>query len=102
MEENGKGRSYLNEDGIMDFRKYGLNDKFYVKPGQPYIDLFGVKRYGRSTGDREYDNEPSDIISVKKMTFTTKSDSIDDITRGSKPNRHGGYNGFGADPDERF
>lgn len=90
-----EGKSHLNENGIMDFRTYGLNDTFYVKPGQSYIDFFGVKRYGRSTGDREYENDPSDIISVKKMTFNTK-DSIDDITRGSKPNRHGGYNGFGG------
>ena len=96
MEERGKGRSCENENGIMDFRRCGMSDSFYVRPGERYIDNFGVMRYN----NREYENEPSDIISVKKMTFTV--DSVDDITRGSKPNRHGGYNGFGADPDERY
>ena len=92
--EKGKGRSFENEDGIMDFRRGGMNNSFYLRPGERYIDRFGVMRYN----DREYECdlecEPSDIKSVKKMTFTV--DSVDDITRRSKPNRHGGYNGFGG------
>lgn len=90
MQERGKGRSCENENGILDFRRCGMTDSFYVRPGEGYIDRFGVMRYN----NREYENEPSDIKSVKKMTFTV--DSVDDITRGSKPNRHGGYNGFGG------
>lgn len=89
--EKGKGRSCENEYGIMDLRRCGMSDSFYIRPGERYIDDFGVMRYN----NREYENEPSDITSVKKITFTI--DSVNDITRGSKPNRHGGYNGFGAD-----
>lgn len=88
--EKGKGRSCENEYGMMDLRRCGMGDSFYIRPGERYIDDFGVMRYN----NREYENDPSDIISVKKMTFTV--DSVDDITRGSKPNRHGGYNGFGG------
>lgn len=95
--EKGKGRSFENEDGIMDFRRGGMNNSFYLRPGERYIDRFGVMRYNdRGCDYNEHFNEPSDIKSVKKITFDMKSDSIDDITRGSKPNRHGGYNGFGA------
>ena len=84
--EKGKGRSCENENGIMDLRRCRMSDSFYVRPGERYIDNFGVMRYNNR--ESEYENEPSDIISVKKMTFTV--DSVDDITRGSKPNRHGG------------
>lgn len=92
--EKGKGRSCENEEGIMDFRRCGLSDSFYVRPGERYIDDFGVMRYNNRELECRLENEPSDIISVKKMTFTV--DSVDDITRGSRPNRHGGYNGFGG------
>lgn len=102
MEGKGKGRSCENEYGIMDFRRCGMSDSFCVRPGEGYIDRFGVMRYNNRELECKLENDPSDIISVRKITFNTKSDSIDDITRGSKPNRHGGYNGFGADPNERY
>lgn len=101
MEERGKGRSCENEYGIMDFRRCGMGDSFYVRPGERYIDRFGVMRYNNRELECRLENDSSDIISVRKISFNTK-DSVDDITAGSKPNRHGGYNGFGADPDERY
>ena len=89
----GKGRRCLNENGIMDFRRCGLNDSFCVRPGEEYIDRNGITRYNR------YEDESSDILSVKKID---KLSSIDDIPRNLFPNRNGGFHGFGADPDERF
>ena len=94
--EKGKGRSFENEDWIMDFRRGGMNNSFYLRPGERYIDRFGVMRYNDRELECDLECESSDIKSVKKITFDMKSDSIDDITRGSKPNRHGGYNGFGG------
>lgn len=96
MEERGKGRSCENEDGIMDFRRCGMSDSFYVRPGERYIDSFGVMRYNNRELECKLENESSDIISVRKINNTMKFDSVVDITSGSKPNRHGGYNGFGG------
>ena len=97
MEERGKGRSCENEYGMMDFRRCGLADSFCVTPGEAYIDRFGVMRYNNHELECKLENESSDIISVRKINNTMKSDSINDITSRSFPNRHGGYNGFGAD-----
>lgn len=89
----GKGRSCVNEDGIMDFRRRGLNNSFCVAPDEAYIDRYGFMRYNRP--------EPSDIISVRKIDNSMKTDSIVDITGRSSVNRHGGFNGFGAYPYDR-
>ena len=61
----GKGRSCVNEDGIMDFRRRGLTDSFYVGPDEAYIDEYGVLKY--NDHEPEFELEPSDIISINKI-----------------------------------
>jgi len=82
----GKGRTCLNKDGIIDFRRCELNNSFCVTPGEEYIDRYGVMKYN----EPEY--ESSDIISIKKISNTNKIDSINDIISVSTTKN----NGFGS------